>query len=123
LRFGFKYNISVADDINVYETEIPSLLLQPLVENAVKHGISFLQEKGVISINFVRERNDMVVSVTDNGFGFAPSKNTNGFGLKLTRDRIKLMNDLVNGQHISFEIKANVPSGTVAELKFKNWFL
>ena len=123
LRFGFKYDISVADNINVYETEIPSLLLQPLVENAVKHGVSALQEKGMININFVRQQNDMVVSVTDNGIGFRPAANTDGFGLKLTRDRIKLLNDFTNGQAISFEIKANIPAGTVAELIFKNWFL
>ncbi|BAU52469.1 sensor histidine kinase [Mucilaginibacter gotjawali] len=123
LRFGFKYNISVADDINVYETEIPSLLLQPLVENAVKHGVSALQENGRISVNFIRKQNDMMVSVTDNGGGFMAAENESGFGLKLTRDRIKLMNDLANGQAIGFEMKANTPSGTLAELTFKNWFL
>ena len=123
LRFGFKFNISVADDINVYETEIPSLLLQPLVENAVKHGISALQEMGTISINFMRKQNDMIVSVMDNGAGFHPAAETMGFGLKLTRDRIKLLNDLTNWQAISFEIKANDPAGTVAELIFNNWFL
>lgn len=123
LRFGFKFNISVADDINVCETEIPSLLLQPLVENAVKHGVSALQEKGIVSINFIRKQNDMIVSVTDNGAGFHSAPNTSGFGLKLTRDRIKLLNDFTNGQAISFEIKANVQAGTVADLTFKNWFL
>jgi len=123
LRFGFKYAIHVAKNINVYETEIPSLLLQPLVENAVKHGVSGLQEKGIISINFIREQNDMVVSVADNGDGFSPAGNANGFGLKLTRDRIKLLNDFTDGQTISFEIGANIPAGTVAGLIFKNWFL
>jgi len=123
LRFGFKYTITVADDINVYETEIPSLLLQPLVENAVKHGVSALQDKGMISISFQREQNDMVVTVSDNGNGFAPTENTNGFGLKLTRDRIKLMNGFSNGQTVSLEMMKNAPAGTVAALIFKNWFL
>jgi two-component sensor histidine kinase len=123
LRFGFKHTITVADDINMYETEIPSLLLQPLVENAVKHGVSALQDQGIISVNFKREQNDLLVTVSDNGTGFAPAENTTGFGLKLTRDRIKLLNDFANGQTISLEMKKNVPAGTMAALIFKNWFL
>ena len=77
----------------------------------------------MIGINFIRKQNDMIVSVMDNGAGFHPAANMIGFGLKLTRDRIKLLNDFTNGQAINFEIKANGMEGTVAELVFKNWFL
>jgi hypothetical protein len=123
LRFGFKYEITVDENINVYETDIPSLLLQPLVENAVKHGVSDLGDKGLIALNIQKQQDDMVIVISDNGKGFSPDRSTNGFGLKLTNDRIKLLNELLKGQQITFEVKGNSPGGAKIYLTFKNWFL
>ena len=123
LRFGFTYQIIVEENINAYETEIPSLLLQPLVENAVKHGVSALQDKGIVEINFMREQNNMLVTIADNGNGFLASKNDNGFGLKLTYDRIKLLNEFTKGQLITFEVSNTKPTGAKITLMFNNWFL
>ena len=74
LRFGFKYEISIDDNINVYETDLPSLLLQPLVENAVKHGVSNNDDRGRIDIHINKEQDDMAIAITDNGPGFSPAK-------------------------------------------------
>lgn len=123
LRFGFRYELNIDNDVNIYETEIPSLLLQPLVENAVKHGVSSLQDEGMIAINFAKQQNNMIVAITDNGEGFLANVNSNGFGLKLTQDRIKLLNEFTKDQPVTFEVKRNTPSGTKIELTFKNWFL
>jgi hypothetical protein len=123
LRFGFKYEIKVGEHIGLYETEIPTLLLQPIVENAVKHGVSSLQDKGRITISFIREDNMMLVSIMDNGPGFTGTENKNGFGLKLTRDRITLLNELTNEQLIALTINQNKTDGTEFQLKFTNWFL
>jgi len=122
LRFGFKYEINIDENINVYETDIPSLLLQPLVENAVKHGVSDLDNKGLIILNIQKKQDDMAIVISDNGEGFSPNQATKGFGLKLTTDRIKLLNEFLKGQQISFEIKSNLPSGAKIYLTFKNWF-
>lgn len=123
MRFGFKYEINADEHIGLYETEIPILLLQPIVENAVKHGVSSLQDKGRITICFAREDNMMLVSITDNGPGFTGSESKQGFGLKLTRDRIKLLNELTNGQPIQLVINQNKTHGTEFQFKFTNWFL
>ncbi|MEO6981117.1 MAG: histidine kinase, partial [Mucilaginibacter sp.] len=123
LRFGFMYQINIDKSINAYETEIPSLLLQPLVENAIKHGTSALQDKGEVAVNFTRRGNNMIVNVKDNGPGFLGNTNATGFGLKLTQDRIKLLNEFTKGQSITFEIKKNTPTGADIELTFNNWFL
>jgi two-component system LytT family sensor kinase len=123
LRFNFKYDIQVDESIDTYITEVPTLLLQPLVENAVKHGVSGLDTRGQIGINFTKMDNDMLVSVQDNGNGFSEKPASTGYGLKLTRERISLMNTLSNDQNISLEIKTQPDPGTTIEIKFSNWFL
>lgn len=122
LRFGFRYNISVDEAIDDNAVEVPALLLQPLVENAVKHGIGALQEKGVLQINFKKEDDDLVVTVTDNGKGFDASAQTGGFGLKLTRDRILLLNNTLPLQQIALSFDKD-EKGTTARIYFKNGLL
>lgn len=123
LRFGFQYHIDIDKAINIYETNVPSLLLQPLVENAVKHGVSALQENGIVGIDISKDGHTMIISISDNGQGFKSHHKIDGFGLKLTQDRIKLLNELNKGQNILFEIVENYISGTSIRLTFKNWFL
>ncbi|SDD82836.1 sensor histidine kinase [Niabella drilacis] len=122
LRFGFRYNISVDEAIDGNAVEVPALLLQPLVENAVKHGIGALQEKGVLQINFKKENDDLVVTVTDNGKGFDAGAQTGGFGLKLTRDRILLLNKTLPLQQIALSFDKD-EMGTTARIYFKNGLL
>ena len=118
LRFAFQFNISVDQSINASVTEIPTFLLQPLVENAVKHGVASLHDKGKIEILFTEKEKDMVVVISDNGNGFK-IKNENGYGLKLTKGRIELLNTMIKGQSISLSI--NTDHTTVVYLTFKNW--
>lgn len=122
LRFGFGYEISVNKGIDIFATEIPSLLLQPLIENAIKHGISGLHEIGKITLDFDKISNDMVVIIKDNGNGFDLAANTNGYGLKLTKDRIKLLNQMIKDRVIQLEILTSPGNPTTVALTFKNWF-
>ena len=119
LRFHFGYNISVSKSINSSAVEIPSLLLQPIIENAVKHGISYLLEKGKIDIVFTQKNSDMLVDIIDNGKGFDVTKNTIGYGLKLTKERIALINGISKTQSIGVNIQST--EGTTVHLVFKNW--
>ncbi|ALL08585.1 hypothetical protein AQ505_25840 [Pedobacter sp. PACM 27299] len=122
LRFGFNYQIESTEQIDTHAIEIPSLFLQPLVENAVKHGISSLQEKGYLSVSFEKVENDMIVLVTDNGKGFNEQEEFNGFGLQLTKERIKLLNQTLNDQHIEFSVK-RMNEKTQVMVHFKNWLI
>ena len=122
LRFGFDYQIESTEQIDTHAIEIPSLFLQPLVENAVKHGISSLQEKGYLSVSFEKVENDMIVLVTDNGKGFNEQEEFNGFGLQLTKERIKLLNQTLNDQHIEFSVK-RMNDKTQVMVHFKNWLI
>ena len=120
LRFGFKFNINTSDKINGSEIEIPSLLLQPLVENAVKHGVSALRDQGKIDIDFEKHDADLVIKIKDNGKGFSEEP-PNGYGIKLTRERIQLLNQVNKEQPVSFDINS-AKTGTTVLLSFKNWF-
>jgi two-component sensor histidine kinase len=121
LRFHFQYEIKTDQRINKNSTEVPSLLLQPLVENAIKHGVSTLAGKGVIVIEFIKKDNDLLVSVADNGKGLVETTPGNGFGLKLTRDRILLLNQTSKSQSIQLNIESTQNTGTTVHLAFKNW--
>ena len=121
LRFGFNYTIHTAEDITTSTTNIPSLLLQPLAENAVKHGISQHLETGHIGIRFFRQQNDLVTTITDTG-GQYTQESGNGYGLKLTRERINLLNEVWQEQPISLDILSNQQNKTTTvTLTFKNW--
>lgn len=122
LRFGFNYSITLDSEIDKNAIEVPALLLQPLVENAVKHGIAGLYEKGDLRISFSKEQNDMRVIISDNGKGFASTKETTGYGLKLTQERIAVINKILPIQQIDLAIQ-HINNRTIADLLFKNWML
>lgn len=110
LRFGFTYKINVDDTLNKANIEIPFMLLQPFVENAVKHGVSALADKGFVSIDFSRDAKNLILSVSDNGSGFIESNlkpESMGMGLKLSRERIALLNNMNQNQAISLHIVSN----------------
>lgn len=123
LRFGFSYTVDVDKAINASSTDIPALLLQPLVENAVKHGVATLESQGEIKLNFSKQDNDMIVTITDNGGGIQSTESSSGYGLKLTADRIKLLNEVLDERVIIFSINPGGGNGTTAHLLFKNWWL
>ncbi|MBZ4189469.1 sensor histidine kinase [Niabella beijingensis] len=122
LRFGFAYEINTDDAIDLNAVEVPALLLQPLAENAVKHGIAVLHERGLLKIEFRKEEEDLIVTVTDNGKGFDPTEAAQGFGLKLTKDRIALLNETLHRQRIGLAFDKNGKE-TSAIIYFKNWLL
>lgn len=93
-RFGFNYELVIDESLNLDNIEIPAMLLQPFVENAVKHGISEMGTKGEIVISFVATHQNLVLKVKDNGSGFDSSQNYGGLGLQLSKNRISLLNTI-----------------------------
>lgn len=69
---NFTYAIAVADDVNVSNSMIPPMLIQPFVENAILHGVSIV-ENGHISIDYSKKDSNLIISITDNGKGITTS--------------------------------------------------
>ncbi|MEO8887224.1 MAG: histidine kinase [Mucilaginibacter sp.] len=118
MRFGFKFKIDVVEGVD-QQIEIPAMLLQPFVENAVKHGISALKGEGLITVNINKTDNDILLKVTDNGPGFSKTPTT-GMGIKLCEERIKLFNSIYKNTTILLHINST-SIGTIITIELKNW--
>jgi ligand-binding sensor domain-containing protein len=70
----FQYTVTVADDIRQTQTFIPSLLLQPYIQNAIWHGILNKNEQGNIHINFYKTTTHLICTIDDDGIGRLGSK-------------------------------------------------
>jgi hypothetical protein len=90
-RFGDRLAVTFVVPDDVLDTHVPSFLLQPIVENAVRHGVASRVETGHIAIRAVREARALVLSVEDDGPGFgADPFAAHGVGLAATRERLAL---------------------------------
>ena len=119
LRNPFVYNFSIDENINPYEVEIIPLLIQPLIENAIKHGISN-KEDAKIALTISKKSDDLIFELADNGKGFDILAEQKGFGLKLVKDRITLFNQSIKKMKIDMKIQSN-SSGTQITICYKNW--
>ena len=70
---GFDFSVKVDDEIDLSDYELPSMLLQPFVENAIKHGISRISCRGKICISVKLKSGKLLISIEDNGVGVESS--------------------------------------------------
>ena len=91
VRFGDRLVVELTVPENLLEVSVPSFLLQPIVENAVRHGVAPRVETGHIHVSASREGDSLVLTVEDDGPGFgADPFAIAGVGLSATRDRLAL---------------------------------
>lgn len=122
LEKKFDYSIEVSTQLDPDDYLIPTMILQPFVENAIWHGISPKKGKGEIKICFSKENEHLLCSVSDNGVGRQVARQKNrrfneheSKALSITTKRLKLLHD--KGEKAYFEIldlkdKKQQPTGT-----------
>ncbi|TXE12788.1 tetratricopeptide repeat protein [Seonamhaeicola algicola] len=98
---GFIYEIIIDDSIDKSNVLVPSMIMQPFVENSIWHGISKLNGSGVITIQIKKINNkQLCYSVDDNGVGITNTNKMNtehtSLGIKITNDRISVLNKTKN---------------------------
>ncbi|MFD2285383.1 sensor histidine kinase [Pedobacter petrophilus] len=120
LRFGLQYKINSTIDLDVQNIEIPTMLLQPFVENAVKHGIAEKGNSGNIEINFNKRSTSLILEIKDNGQGFDADQTYNGLGLTLSKNRISLLNTIYKETPFVLDIQSDL-NGTVVTITLKQW--
>lgn len=127
MRFSnlFDYTITIDSDIN-HNSKIPPLMIQPFVENAIKHGFKNLVMDGSIKINFSKKEDLILISIEDNGCGIgnnlkSPSLSShNSLSIKIIQERIDLLRTEHPNSSIRLRIKdlsnTNGKSGTQINL-------
>jgi LytS/YehU family sensor histidine kinase len=105
-RFGDRLGVSVSVDPEVLDARVPNLILQPLVENAIRHGVSARAAGGRIAVAARREGARLRLEVRDDGPGLTAGTFREGLGLANTRARLVQLYG--QGQHLSL---ANQPGG------------
>jgi Histidine kinase len=102
-RGKVKHEINIADDVDVSFIQIPPLLIQPFVENAIWHGLMHKEEGGTIKITISQPKETLLkVEITDDGIGREKameykSKSATkhkSYGMKITAERIELINQM-----------------------------
>jgi signal transduction histidine kinase len=105
-----KVSIDVAADVPL-DAPVPHLILQPLVENAIRHGVEKRAAAGIVTVDVARMGGMLRLRVTDDGPGPQPSSNgRRGVGLANTRERLA---HLYGGRH-AFDLSAGAAGGAVA---------
>lgn len=122
-RFG--HRLQIIQDVNqgLLNHKLPALSLQPLVENAIKHGVTPKEGPGMVKIYATLEGREMVIQVSDNGVGIAPEifprilepgfGSGNGVGLSNVNERLLSL----YGPEYALEIKSEVDVGTTVTMR------
>ncbi|HKO75979.1 MAG TPA: histidine kinase [Flavobacterium sp.] len=129
LRFQdkFDFKISVDPELDAERTMVPNMIIQPHLENAIWHGLRYLEAKGLLQLQVQLTKGKMVIRIDDSGIGLTKSqelKTSNqkaheSRGMNNTKERISLLNELYK-KNIAFQIaeKAFPETGTIVEIVF-----
>jgi sensor histidine kinase YesM len=121
----FTYKIDIDTAIDAENNKIPTMLLQPYVENAVKHGLLHKQGEKRVTISFKKEAEHLIVSIEDNGIGRQKSaelnaiknKNHISFATEAIQNRVNLLNQYnqknISIQYIDKTNLGNQSTGTI----------
>ncbi len=123
----FQYKISIDDTLENETYFIPSMLIQPFVENAILHGLRHKKEGGELKISIKKTDNQIVCLIEDNGIGREHSakinatkqSNKSSVGIQLTKDRIQKIAEMYN-QSATIELSdlsEENNTGTIVEIK------
>jgi two-component system LytT family sensor kinase len=108
-RFRDRLKVHMTIDPETLDIPVPNLILQPIVENAVRHGIATEPQEGAIIISAEKDNGALIIRVQDGGPGFSRNREDlfdSGFGLRNCRDRL----DRLYGKDYRLTLD-NVPQG------------
>jgi two-component sensor histidine kinase len=113
VRFQDKLEVSIETEESLDDALVPNLVLQPLVENAFRHGLAMMHTVGRVAVRAVRDDGDLVLTVRDNGPG--PAKEIrDGVGMANTRARLTQL----YGERQRLQLSAAQGGGALVEVRF-----
>ena len=128
----FSYTVHCSPEIDPKTTFIPVFLIQPLVENALRHGVRDINYHGTIAVDFLKESSNLIMRVTDNGIGreaAASNKSTQektSLGISIIQKRLSLISKNTKNKcelrYKDIKDQNGKAGGTVAEIVIANQF-
>jgi len=114
-RFGARlnYEINIDSSLDLDDTLIPSMLIQPYIENAIIHGLAAKEKDGKIWIDLKEVKESIICTVRDNGIGIEKAEELKGrkviknhsYGMSITKARLEILN-----QHLNVPVSVNITS-------------
>ena len=111
MRFNERLEIQYDIDDKLLNAIIPPMLIQPLIENAIKHGVSKKQEGGMVKLSVKKVNSDIQITIEDTGVGLKTIEDafSKGFGLRHTKKRLEKF------YQSKLSIENNTPSGLIVK--------
>jgi len=116
IRMGDRLNVQIQMPEELKNAPVPPMMVQTLVENAVKHGLEPVPGGGTVWIIARQAEGKVAITVADDGRGLSEDGGGTGIGLRNVRERLKL----AYGDAASFSIGANFPRGVAATIAVPN---
>ncbi len=119
LKDKFSFDVNVSPEIDRECVFIPSMIIQPFIENSIEHGFSEMNTGGKIILEFSLYDGELLITITDNGKGLqkdkVKQKDHISRAMQITTDRLNLINNLHN-TNARFLVDSNTLIGTVVEI-------
>ena len=116
IRFQERLTVDFKIEPETLDAKIPNLILQPIIENAIRHGIAPMAKAGKVSITSCLQNGFVELCVADNGAGISVSKTvSNGIGLKNTQERLERLYgkrhkfEIISDKNPGFSVKIVIP--------------
>jgi two-component system LytT family sensor kinase len=117
VRFGPQLRVEQQMSPDTLDLKVPSMILQPLIENSIKHGLTAKLGGGTITVRSFRERSNLVIEVADDGFGMTEAQLQNaltaGIGLSNVNERLSV----TYGAEYQLKLTSGPEAGTCARLE------
>lgn len=121
-RSRFNYVITIAPELDTSQIDFPPLLLQPVLENSIRHAFNRELHHPMINIKILSGDNTLYLEVSDNGnLNWDSVGMHEGYGLSLTRKRIAVYNEKLESMCIQMQINYQPGIGTITTFTFQNW--
>ncbi|GAB3923887.1 sensor histidine kinase [Mucilaginibacter myungsuensis] len=121
-RATFAYNITLAPGLDASQIDMPPLLLQPVLENSLRHAFPVGHPDPELAIDISRTGADLHIEITDNGGTPWDTDNIKeGHGRSLTRKRMAVYNEKLEDMPVTMRTCYNADKGTVTTFTFTNW--
>ena len=123
LRFDFEFIQTIDEQIDQNHFMVPSMILQPIAENAIIHGLQHKKGDKRLKVEVIKKEHGIQINLEDNGIGMQASQKirsvSNGVGLSLNEERLKLMQEKYGGNYLFRIINLAEPGqeGTRVEIE------